>query len=63
MAKLTQTEATKIINEIRIKSPFTMGMTLNEYMRFFRKNCAKIYGIMLPLNEIEIAEFIIAHSE
>lgn len=55
---LTKNEAIDIIHEVRSENSFTMGMTLDEYIDFFRKNYAKIFNVVLPHDEIEIAKHI-----
>lgn len=52
---ITKEEAIKIIHEIRSKSPFTMSMSTEEYVDFFRRNYAVIFNEILPHDIIIVA--------
>ena len=51
--------AITIIDNIRASNSFTMGLTLDEYVKDFRKRYAKMLGIILPNDLIKIAEIIL----
>ena len=55
---MTEKDAIKIINEVRYSNPFTMGLTIDEYINSFQKRYAKITGVIIPHNVIEIAKII-----
>ncbi len=56
---MTKTEAIDIIHSKRASNSFTMGMTLEEYIDFFRRNYARIFKKILPADPIAIAEEIL----
>lgn len=55
---MTKSEAIKIIHKKRISNSFTMGMELEEYIDFFRKNYAKMFQKIIPSDPIVIANII-----
>lgn len=55
---MTNEEAKKIIDAIRISNSFTMHLTTDEYIKDFRSRYLKIYGIIIPNNYISVAEVI-----
>lgn len=53
---MTNEQAIEIINKNRIQNPFTMGLSLNEFIEAFRKRYLKINNKILSNNYIDIAE-------
>lgn len=51
-------KAKKIIDEVRMDSPFTMHLTTDEFVEEFRKRYAKIYRVILPSDYVVIAKKI-----
>lgn len=55
---MTESQAIEIINKIRCSNSFTMGLSIEEYIKKFRKQYLKIYGIVVPNNVIDVAKVI-----
>jgi len=55
---MTNEEAKKIIDAIRISNSFTMHLTIDEYIKDFRSRYLKMFGIIIPNNYISIAKII-----
>ena len=51
---MTKMEAIKIINNIRSSNSFTMGLSVDEYIRDFKKRWKMMYNENLE-TEIEVA--------
>lgn len=52
---MTYDQAIEIINKNRIESPFTMGLSLNEFIEDFRKRYLRINNMVLSSDYIDIA--------
>lgn len=52
---MTNQEAIEIINKNRIKNPFTMGLSLNDFVEQFRRRYLIINNQVLSNNYIDIA--------
>lgn len=55
---MTERDAIKIIDEIRCSNPFTMGLSIDEYIESFAKRYAKMTGVIIPHNIIAVAQII-----
>ena len=56
---INREEAIEIIHAERIKNSFTMGLTLEEFVRGLRIRYLKMYGVQLDDDYISIANKII----
>lgn len=56
---ISREEAIEIIHNERIKNSFTMGLTLEEFVKGLRIRYLKMYGVQLGKDYISIANKII----
>ena len=56
---INREEAIEIIHNERIKNSFTMGLTLEEFIKGLRIRYLKMYGVKLENDYISIAKKII----
>lgn len=55
---MNREKAIEIINKTRIENPFTMGLSIDEFIKQFRKRYSMIFGEIIPNDYIAIAECI-----
>lgn len=55
---MTESQAIEIINKVRCSNSFTMSLSIEDYVKKFRKRYLKIHGVVIPDNVIEVAKVI-----
>lgn len=55
---MTEEQALEIINQVRINNPFTMGLTIDEFIQNFKKRYLQMHDVILPCDYVSIAKLI-----